>query len=460
MVIDATGNADVAAAAGAACVTVSDRDLAVQGSGLPPRTLPPAYVNTDYTFIEDSDPLDITRAFVAGRRKFAGEFDLVTLADSRERRQIVGDVTVTPVDAYTGRTWRDSICRSYSNFDSHGFTVHPLFCVTPPDHTPLDAWLPLRALLPKGFSGLLVTGLALSAQRDVMPVLRMQPDVQNHGYAAGLAAIMALAHRGNPRRIDLRDLQRRLAAQGILPAAALLHRDATIGAAAVREAMTGDLQLQAEVAAAFARPGVALPVLRRAWERPVDDTARLRLAVLMAMLGDATGEASLLAAVRDTPWDAGWNFTGMGQFGRSQSPLDDCIVALAALRSTRAAAAVRAKIEALGPSDAFSHSRAVALYCEAAPDRALAAPLAALLRQPGVSGHAWTRIRDELPGQPASHIDTTTRNAALRELHLARALAACGDCDALAAAIFDRYARDIRGHFARHVQARSTTTLS
>jgi LacI family transcriptional regulator len=35
--------------------------------------------------------------------------------------------------------------------------------------------------------GLLVAGLGVSAHRDAMPVLRMQPDVQNVGYAAGLA---------------------------------------------------------------------------------------------------------------------------------------------------------------------------------------------------------------------------------------------------------------------------------
>lgn len=452
MVVDATGNADVAAAAGAACVTVSDRDLAVQGSGLPPRPFRPAYVNTDYTFIEDSDPVDFTRAFVVGRRKFAAAFDLGALADSRERRQIIGDVTVTPVDAYTGRTWSDSICRSRSNFDSHGFTVDPMFLVTPPDHTALDAWLPLRALLPRGFSGVLVTGLAISAQRDVMPVLRMQPDVQNHGYAAGLAAAMALACKGDARRITMRDLQRRLVEKGILPGMALLQRDAGVSAAAAAAAMAGGLRLQAEVAAAFARPAAVLPVLRAQLANATDDETRLRHAKLLAMLGDAAGEDVLIAAVAGSAWDTGWNYTGMGQFGRSLSPLDDCLVALANLRSVRAVGAVRAKIAALGPADAFSHSRAAALFCESLAEPSCAAPLAALLRQPGVSGHAWTDVREELASIPVSPVDTSTRNAALRELYLARALYRCGDCDGLAAAILGRYARDIRGHFARHAR--------
>ena len=71
--------------------------------------------------------MDVTRAFVVARRKFANAFDLIGLPGTRERRQIEGDATVTPLDIYAGRTWKDSICLSRSNFDSHGFTVHPLF---------------------------------------------------------------------------------------------------------------------------------------------------------------------------------------------------------------------------------------------------------------------------------------------------------------------------------------------
>ena len=48
---------------------------------------------------------------------------------------------------------------------------------------------------------------------------------------------------------------------------------------------------------------------------------------------------------------------------------------------------------------------------------------------------------------------TRTRNETLRELYLARALFRCGDRDGLAARILGAYARDIRGHFARHAAA-------
>jgi ribulose 1,5-bisphosphate synthetase/thiazole synthase len=454
-VIDATGNADVAAAAGAECGTVSDRDLAVQGSGLPSRPFRPTYRNTDYTFIEDGDPSDTTRAFVVARRKFAKEFDLAQICDTRERRQIAGDVTVTPLDAYTGRTWRDTICLSRSNFDSHGFTVHPIFFVLPPDRVSLDAWLPLRALLPKGLDGLLVTGLALSGQRDVMPVLRMQPDIQNHAYAAGLAAAAAARAGGDVRGLDVRALQRQLVARGILPGSVLLHEDRRrLADGVVESAAAGGLDNHAEIAALLSRPDAAAPLLRRRLAKETDAAARLACAKILAMTGDAAGADVLAATVREAPaWDAGWNYTGMGQFGRSLSPLDDAIVALAAIRADGARDAVLDKARSLDAAQAFSHFRAVALYAEALGGADLAAALADVLGKPGIAGHAWTTLAAELADIPESRVDTRTRNEALRELYLARALLRGGDRDGLAARLLGAYARDIRGHFARHAAA-------
>lgn len=452
VVIDATGNADVAAAAGAPCVTVSAADLAVQGAGLAVRPWAPRYCNSDYTFADDSDLLDATRVFVMARRKFAAQFDLTQLIDSRERRQIVGEVTVSVRDAYLGRTWRDTLCLSRSNFDSHGFTVDPLFLVMPPDRASIDAWVPLRALLPRGWEGLLVTGLAISAHRDVMPVLRMQPDVQNQAYAAGLTAAAAVRDAGGRiRAVDLRAIQRQLAAKDrLLPPTVLLHGDGVpSGAERLAQAAAGPLALHAELALLLNDPARARPLLRKRLAAERDPDQRLRCARLLAVLGDAAGEALLIRALRGA-WDEGWNYTGMGQFGRSLSPQDDCIVCLARLRSTRARAAVLRKAARLTPGDAFSHVRAVALYCEAVGGAACARALARLLALPGVHGHAWTRIEEELADIPQSDVDTGTRNRALRELHLARALLRCGDPQGLGRAILARYADDLRGHFARH----------
>ncbi len=450
-VIDATGNADVAAAAGAECGVVSDSDLAVQGSGLPPRPLVPRYFNTDYTFIEDGDPIDVTRAFVASRRKFKDAFDAAQLPDSRERRQVKGDVTVTPLHAYTGATWHDTICLSRSNFDSHGFTIHPLFFIQPPDRRSLDVWLPLRALMPAGIEGLLVTGLAISAHRDVMPALRMQPDVQNHSYAAGLAAAEAAAERIALREINIRRLQRRLVDGGFIPASVLLHGDVHNAAGSiVRSAAGGELRHHSELAALMSLPEEALPVLKKRLATEQDREASIRCAKLLAFMGDLSGEDILLGAVGAGEWDEGWNFRGMGQFGRSMSPTDDCVAALAHLRSEKAHPVLLEKAGRLGASDAFSHFRAIALYAESAGGNGWAALLGELLEKPGIGGFSINSLGEALSDIPADRNDNSLRNRSLRELYLARALYRCGDPDGVAEDILRQYSRDIRGHYVRH----------
>jgi hypothetical protein len=151
VVVDATGAADVAAAAGAG---TSSGDLAVepalQGAGIPPVRLYSTYTNTDYQFIVDQDVVDATRAFVMSRAKFTDVFDVCPNLNTRERRRIVGDLTLQPQDFFANRRYRDTINVAYSNFDTHGFIVHPLFMIRPTAHDGHLAAIPLRALLPRG----------------------------------------------------------------------------------------------------------------------------------------------------------------------------------------------------------------------------------------------------------------------------------------------------------------------
>jgi hypothetical protein len=194
-------------------------------------------------------------------------------------------------------------------------------------------------------------------------------------------------------------------------------------------------------------------LLRQRFSSETDPACRDRCARLLAVIGDTTGADLLTQTLRAAPtWDDGWNFRGMGQFGRSASPLDDIIHLLALARVGTAKSAVLEKIGHLGPDPDFSHVRAVAVYCETFPDAEFAEALAGVLSQPALSNHAWTSLEMELADIPPSTVDTTTRNSALRELYLARALLRCGDRNGLAAARLSKYAGDIRGHFARHAR--------
>lgn len=451
-VVDATGSSDVAAAAGASCRVVDHTHAAVQGTGLPPRSPARGYCNSDHTFVDDNDPEGVTHAHMRAHAKFAREFDTASFVDSRERRQIVGDLELTPLDLLGGRTFPDTIATAHSNFDTHGFIVHPVFMLTPPDKKPLDAHVPLRALLPAGLDGILVTGLGVSAHRDVLPVIRMQADVQNQGYAAGLIAATSARRQAPLRSLDLRSIQRRLVEHGLIAAEVVEHGDSfPLPDSALKDALgrlTASYRDSALVLAHIDRTRDALRDSLGAPERAHD------AALALGLMGDPAAAPVLLAHVARTPWDEGWHYLGMGQWGASVSPLDAAIIALGRTRAPGACDVLIGKIRALAPVPVFSHARAVGVAAACLRDPRLAAPLHALLSAPGVGGHAERSTLEACRAAiPAYRNEDPPRSAALTELYLARGLLACGDHDGLGRRTLEAYAQDLRGVFARHARA-------
>ena len=444
VVIDGTGNSDVAAAAGAEYIHTAGDFLAVQGTGLPPRALGADYTNTDYTFVDETDMVDIWRLFVSARQKYRGAFDLGQLIDTRERRRIRGDIVMTILDQVNGRTYPDVIGMCRTNFDTHGYTVHPFFLPSHPEHKSMDCYVPYRCLIPSGWDGILVIGLGISVHRDAVPLIRMQPDVQNVGYAAGRAAAMAAQSGGMVKDIDLKSLQKHLAQMGCIPADALRWKDsypmpAAKIAAAVRDVATD----YHNIAIVMAQKERSVPLLKKAYAAASDPAIKTKYAHVLAACGDATGEDAIIAAVRAaTQWDAGWNFRGMGQFGQALSPLDRYIVALGMCGSSRAVPAILEKVKILTPASEFSHHRACALALELIGDKSAAPALTALLATPGMTGHAMI--------EPAA---SQERSRPLREIIIARALYRLGDPKGLARKSLESFTKDVRGHFARHATA-------
>ena len=470
-VIDSTGNADIAAAAGAQTDYTGADEAAVQGAGLPPLNLGAAYTNPDYTFADDTDVVDFWQLFVYAREKFKTAYDLGQLVDTRERRRIVGDVTITPMDLILGRTWPDSVVYAKSNFDSHGFTVHPIFFATPPGHEDYSAFVPLRAMLPKGFDGIVVTGLGVSAQRDAMPLIRMQPDVQNQGYAMGIAAAMVARSSATIRNFDLKGLQKQLVQIGCLPEQVLSDKDSlpmprekiaqAVAALAQPTPETKgsntkvEMERRQALAVVFAQPQDALPLIEKAYADAKDADTKLIYANILALFGNEAGSDTLLEKVKaTTEFDKGWNYTGMGQFGRSVSALDQYMIALARTRDPRALEVILEKVALLDATKEYSHHRACAVALETLADPRAAKPLADLLAKPGMTGYATTTVGEagRIAGAGGG-TETKPRNDSLRELVLARALYRCGDSGGIGRKILEQYAKDLRGHYARHAQA-------
>ncbi len=475
--IDSTGNADVAIAAGADYMFTDAENAALQGTGLPPRNPGANYTNTDYTFTDESDVVDLWRTFVTSREKFKDAYDLAQIIDARERRRIVGDFVISPLDIYNNRTYPDSVVLSRSNFDSHGYTVHERFLLKPPDRESISAYTPMRSLLPKGLDGVIVTGLGVSAHRDAMPILRMQPCIQNQGYAMGTAAAMAANDDVTIRDLDIKKLQKHLVEKGNLPESVLTDTDSyplqddQIEAAVKNvvnqyDWITGgkDESLQGEtmpppayepIGVILSQPDESIPLLKKAYESAENEDNKLVYAHILGMHGESIGSDVLIEEVESREWDDGWSFKGMGQFGQSMSPVDSLIIALGKTKDQRALKPILEKVEQLDQNSDLSHFRAVAIALETLGENPTAAQsLAELLEKPGIRGYSVQNIEEARKRTvPRAGVEDKVRDQTLRELILARALYRCGDHNGLGEKVLKEYEQDLRGHYARHAHA-------
>ncbi|MHB8900716.1 MAG: FAD-dependent oxidoreductase, partial [Thermoguttaceae bacterium] len=387
------------------------------------------------------------------REKFQGAFDLGQLVDTRERRQIVGDFTITILDQASGRTFPDTIAKAYTSYDTHGYIVDPYLLLRHPLRQKFTSYVPYRCLLPRGREGLIVTGIGLSAHRDAQPIVRMQPDVQNFGYAAGAAAAMAAGEGVGVRQIDIRKLQRHLADVGILDEEVLTHTDSyPLPTEHVESAVKTMLDNYRSLAILLNHADTALPLLQEAY-RMSDGAKKIAYAKVLAMMGDSAGASTLVSEIqRITEWDAppAWNigsdYPEAAQVGWGMSHLDNTLVALGRCRSNEALPAILEKLASLDAKTSFSHHRAACGALEWLGDPRAAEALGELLQKPGMSGYATGSI----DARAASH---STRSEATRELLVARALYRCGDWQGLAEKTLKAYSTDLRGHFARHAKA-------
>jgi flavin-dependent dehydrogenase len=481
-VIDATGNADIAACAGAQTqYSVSEAgSLNVQIAGFPERPMKRSYVNTCYTMVDDTDVLDVWH-LMAWRRTAAEKtvaFDVGQLVDSRDRRRIVGDYMLTVQDILNRRTFPDTISQHFSNFDAAAFPDSRLLLVADAKGPTFRTDLPYRCLLPKGLDGILVVGLGCGAERDAMTLIRMQADMQNQGYAAGLAAAAATRSGGHTRKIDIKAVQRQLVVEGVLDERVLADEDSYPMSPAALENAVGVFadsdpdhgEMLSALAVIMAHGEQATGLLKSRYQASRAGKAQLKYAQVLAILGDPTGVPALVNAVDAYDgWDRGVTLTTQRKTGNTFSELDRLIVALGYGRAPAALKPLITKLGQLRPDSELSHYKAISLALRHHPPCAAAAPLLVeLLRQPGFAGHATVALvlrKEDHQGKPSAAVaprlvttggnksaNQTNLNKAYKELIVAAMLYRCGDRHGMAKATLEQYAKDVHGHFARYAK--------
>lgn len=472
-VVDATGDAAVVAAAGGATEYLGTGELALQGTGLATRRLGRSFNNTDWGLANDGDATDAwlfsLRTRLGGPQNQSGDrsqpWDFAQLIGSRERRRIRSVYEVTPADILTARTFPDTVVCARSNFDSHGSTVDPLCFVSERiDGNHRRAYwanVPYRAIVPAKLDGVVAVGLGMGVQRDALPILRMQADQHNLGYAAGLAAAQVAKSGREFREADVAALQRELAKRGVIPEAALSWTDSwPVADVRWREAVANCGDDYHDIAVVLSRPDEAVPALCGAYASETNARRRLVYASILGVLGCPAGAQTLVdwfegrGPAFEICFRPGQQHRPVDKwplgYGRRLSDRETLLVALGRTRDPAARPVLEAELGKLTAQSTPEAVRAAVLAADGYARSELAAALEDVLARPGFSGHSVKRAADLPPGGGYGALPEV--DACGRELALAHALLACGDPHGKARAVFRAYADDPRGVYALYAR--------
>lgn len=461
--VDATGNSDLAAAAGAKTEFLSAQEFALQSAGQAPHRLGRDTINSDFGYVDDSSAYDLWLFGLRARAGAPNAWDLAKMPDSRERRRIVPDYAVNAQDVTARRPFPDVVVQCRSRQDSHGYLIDDFRFLSEPSadlvkmkrETSLsavfDVNVPLRSLLPKGLSGIAVLGIGTGCARDVLPMIRMQADLMNMGYAVGTAAAMAVGRGGDFRSVDRAALREKLVALKILrPETLAWKQDVDVTSEAVLAAAVKTMGRDFTGTHVVYRPenrARATPLLREALASAATDVEKQNYAVMLGFLGDAAG-ADILAGIvsgkrKIIPFDRAGAFGGGGQ------PMIGYMIALGRSRSKAALAPLLKALSGVNPGASMLAVRGPTLALEALGDPDAAPALAEKLKAFGA--HAVGKATD-LPPLGGYGLGPEM-DACIKELALARALWACGDHEGFARKTLEAYARDPRGVLSAHAKA-------
>ncbi|HEY8590037.1 MAG TPA: FAD-dependent oxidoreductase [Naasia sp.] len=476
VVVDATGDADVAAAAGATTRMGAERTHAAMWYSLAQFAEPGRSRNNFGGVVDTSDVEDYTRAILAGRRRGGELHDHGVYVAPRESRNIVGDVTLSITQQLTRHHFEDVVNVHFSNHDIKGRSqsIWTLMGLIPPN---LEIEVPYRALLPQGLDGILVAGKAISVTHDGLAAVRMQRDLENLGAVVGRIAARCAEEGVSPRTLGLQRMQEELVAEGAFPAeqlrlppgprrsgspiAALV--DAVIAAGALHGYADGGMGKVHREGIPFVDlilsddPAVDDAVAGRMDD--VDPDTRMILARILVCRGDSRGADAVVGELRRRLRESPTALPErVSRIKHAQLPPDQAAMpeeayllnALALARDARAvefwehvATTLDASPEAIRSMTAgtFAYVSAVTLGAERLGDRRALTALRRLHSQPTLRGQ--TR-RDAEP-------DIFQERQSMLELGIGAALARCGDTEGLE--ILIRYLDDARGPLRLHAHS-------
>jgi hypothetical protein len=138
---------------------------------------------------------------------------LSTQIGVRESRRVLGEYTLTREDVLQARKFPDGVALCGAPIEDHHFGSGTRW-----EYLPARAAveIPLRCLIPRSVSNLIVAGRCLSASHDAHAAVRSMGQCMAMGQAAGTAAAQALNEDVDLRNLDVKRLRSTLVADGVI----------------------------------------------------------------------------------------------------------------------------------------------------------------------------------------------------------------------------------------------------
>jgi hypothetical protein len=236
IVIDCTANAEVCAMA--SCQTRMGRSSDGQCQPFSNAIVRLAnnhvrHAYTDSGYVDPTDGDDISRALIESSSlpthlldTYSGERRLLRIAPLlgiREGRFIEGEENVTLPGYLNDDSTSRPIFYAYSNLDNHSKDLS-LESTSQQDWSVVASlWglnisvpIPLGALIPRGWSGIMAAGRCMAFDHDMGSGLRMKRDMQKSGEAAAAAALISLQAGVPVKDVPYERLLTELASTGCL----------------------------------------------------------------------------------------------------------------------------------------------------------------------------------------------------------------------------------------------------
>ncbi len=303
--IDGTGDGDLAAWSRVPCYVGDEKDGNLQTFNQCNWRLTKKMVgvNLDIGVIDKTQTLDSTRGLFIGHKN-GNRYDFSPYLSARESRHMIGDYQLQVSDVFSRQRFPDSIAIGKTDYDQHGLQ-NSLFArlgYIPYHRDSHIVRVPYRACLPKGIEGLYVIGKAFSAESDAFCFMRMQADMQNLGYAIGLAASAAGKNGESIRRINIKKIQEKLIEKGILKPEDI-GTFTELPPAKELVASLNESKESALLPALCTKRSEILPLLEAAYPTAAAQ-GKMYLAMALAWFGSKTGVEELIVrldALKDNP---------------------------------------------------------------------------------------------------------------------------------------------------------------